>query len=125
MKKIQTIQKKTKIFEPWIQAFKVYIDGVTKVSHFSDTEKMETYFVPLEDVPGDWQGGHDLSCKSMVYEQETTPTTDPTNPTTDPMPIDENCLAATVTNFDKCDWCNKGLIQLPLSSPYSGIQKIS
>ena len=53
-----------------------------------------------------------------MYDQITEPTTDPES--TDQTPVDENCLAATVRNFDKCDWCNKGLIQLPLSAPYSG-----
>ena len=46
--------------EKKVQAFKVYIDGVTKLSHFMETEKIETYFLPKEDIPTDWQGGMDL-----------------------------------------------------------------
>ena len=48
-----------------VQIFKIYIDGISKNSHMTptDRENMDTFFIPAEMVSQDWNGGADLSCK--------------------------------------------------------------
>lgn len=92
-----------------VQIIKIYVDGISKNSHMQDKNSMETFFIPVESISPSWTGGADLSCKL-----ESTSTNGG----------DETCIDASVSNFDKCEWCKNGLVQLSLSSPFTGKYRI-
>jgi hypothetical protein len=95
------------------QFFKIYMDGISKNSHI-DHGNMETFFIPKEEIPASWTKGADLSCNvELEKDPETESETGETGET-------GNCYTASVSAFDKCDWCNSGLVQLALTSPFSG-----
>ena len=91
------------------------IDGISMNSHI-DPNNMEVFFVPFENISSDWQKGPDLSCKMTIDDDST----DDNGDSGDGNGNEDGCVTASVSQFDKCDTCSAGLVQLQLDSPFQG-----